>query len=216
MPTARARTGASSCADRRGIATAWVAGLALFLFAVAAGLYFLSGSTQKLVARATAGGAPMDLCLSALAEAHARLRDSVMEHKPLLGLDLDRALGPEFPFDFDDQGAPVAVPAIDVPETVRLAREIAAGLKVEAVRFASGTRTPPGAADPLVGTVELVARVTGTMYGLPVGREVAHRYPFTVPCQVLNMGSAGADYRSHSWGRPLLLMSRAGTTVTRL
>lgn len=201
--------GACSRSSRRGMALAWSAGLAVLLLLFGWVLSSMGLSATRSVAQASSAQAYRDLCASALAEAVLVVRAAAGPGGSLAGLPLHEALGAQYPFDRDAAGNATPPKPIPVPLTQALARTLHGDrVVIESVRLASGERMSPGEADPLVGAIELVATVRGTLGGRSGGRELRHRYPFLVPCAVRTRAAPTAEYSSVAFGEPRLYTQR--------
>jgi hypothetical protein len=183
-----------------------VGGLVLLLALFAGTLWFVTTSTRVNLARAVAGQAYMDICLSALSETLVKLRDSVFKDQPFEGRKIRDLLAGDYPFDAFD-----VEPALTRELFAKLHPKVTIGKVV--VRPVS--REPPGENDDLLGVIELAMKVSGTLGGATTGREVTMRLPFLVPCTVSRMGSDSGSYVSIHWGTPRIATTPVALSVKR-
>lgn len=194
---------------RSGMALAWSAGLIVLLLLFGWVLASMGMSATRSVGQLSTAQAYHDLCSSALAEAVLVVRAAAEPGGSLGGMPLREALGPEYPFDRDANGNATPLKPIPVPLTIALAKRLhGERVTVEAVQLTSGERMSPGESDPLVGAIELIAIVRGSLGGRSGGREVRHRYPFLMPCAVRTRSSPTAEYSSVAFGQPRLYTQR--------
>lgn len=179
----------------------------LLLAILAFSLWFMSTTTRRNLARASAGQIYMDCCLSAANEVLVGISESVRAQKPLAGLDFELALSKNFPFT-----AAEVEPAL----TRKMVERLWPGMKLGKVKIVPVDRSPPGDEDPLIGVIELIVKAEGDLGGARTGREVAVRLAFTVPCSTETLTSDEASYMRIHWGLPQLMTQPIAMRVVRL
>lgn len=196
MPSA---SSAWSRAERRrarsGVAVP-LAAVAIALAASAAGLaFFVTQSGFREIERLEAATAVEDLAESAIAEALARIVESVRAGEPLGSRQVAAMLGPEFPSD--------AI-TVEVPRTRAIARELAAGAEVGSVSFKPLAREPIDDGSPVTGVAELRVRASGRFRGRLTRRDVVWRVAFQIPFTRGVSGEGDEAVDEVRWGAPIL------------
>jgi hypothetical protein len=192
---------------RGGFVLGWVGGVLVLLALIAFSLWYVTTTVQANVARAAVGQVYLDLCISALSEAAASLNDSVLEDKPYLGLKVREALGRDFPFDEK---------TFEPKRTIEMAAKLYPDVKVGSVAIRPVDRTSPGDEDPLLGAMEMKVKCEGRLGGIATGREITHRFVFSVPCSTNMLAGDQATYMRIHWGRPILYTKPVASRVLRL
>lgn len=185
----------------------WVGGLMILVGIMAFGLWFVTTNARSNVARAIGGQAYMNICLSALAEARAKLIDAIAKREKIGALDPFTGFGKDYPFD-----------AFEIPAgiTQKLASAAYPGVVVKPVKVGPGKRPPAGWSDPLQGVIEMSVEVSGTIGGGASGREVTHLYVFLVPASFGTVPSQSGTYTRVHWGRPRFLPDPVATRIKSL
>ena len=170
-------------------------------------LGFVSSGASRAVVRQVGDHACHDACLSALAEALVAVSEGLRSGEKVGGVGLREALRREFPF---------REVTVDTPAARALAKRLHPELTLGQVVLRAVSRSAPGQEDPLVGTVELVARAQGRVAGVSCGLEVAQVLPFRVRCaSYASHGKRGTYLRFH-WGEAFLSAAPLGTAVKPL
>jgi hypothetical protein len=197
----------SSRADRRGFALGWVSVFVGVLAVGATALWFVTGTTQKNIARATVAQAYLDVAASALAEIRAKLRNSAADQQPFEGKDYTRYLTTHYP----------PPPTRFVPTlTQQMARELYPDITVQPVTVEAVGRTSPGHLDPVVGILEFSVKVEGRVGGWTMGRELTQRVMFNVPCGIRRTAGPRGTFRTPHWGTPNVTPYAMGQAVKNL
>lgn len=195
-----------NCA-RSAFAVAIAAGSLCLLALMGGTLGFISSGASRAVVRTLGDHACHDLCLSALAEALVTVADGARADQTVGGVALREALRREFPF------REVTIPT---PAALALGKRVHPDLTLGQVTLRPVGRSAPGQEDPLVGTVELVVKVSGRIAGVACGLQVGQRFPFRVRCvQYAQHGRRGTYLRFH-WGEAFLAASPVASVVMPL
>lgn len=173
------------------MALGWVTLVVGMLSVGAVALWFVTGSTQKNIARATVAHAYLDVASSALSEIVAQIRTSCIKKQPYDGRDFGPLLSTAYP----------PAPASFEPKLTREAfKKLYPDLTISAVSFECLDRSIPGQTDPVVGMLELKVKVEGRVAGWTMGREVTQRVVFQVPCATWRTAGPGGNFKTPQWG----------------